>query len=609
MKKSWIRTAALCATVGMGSVAWAEEPAKLHAGMRSANGLLEDMEYLVVKTAKDPATQAKQKAIFEKDIKPNIEIFLIGVDPKLAVGSSFLFNGETGQRNLLQIPVELIVDFIDDNLAPIGIDAAKDRKDKTLYALTGNALKNDSWMRAKGNNSYASISEIKDDVPVGGVTPDVTLNGLLTKGYDFAFTSLNTDAEAKIRAAAFQKMKVNQLADLKKKTDETQEAFDLRKLLLAQQVDNLGQLFSESLSLEGGWATDEMKKQGLGQSHWTAMPNTEFSQWITKLREEKSHFASLSGSDKSVFTARVLLPISGRGQTNLHEVYKLMPTVLKQKIETSQDLTPEEQAARIGVVDGGLEVLRKNVDLGVLDLFLDIAPSEGKLHTLVLGVRTADVRALIETLVGHLGKVRTGWSSQVNIETIGETKFHSFHVAKPPQTLVDFYGSGGTVYVAAGPDFVGVAIGAGSLDVLKKLAEQATTGEKKTLETFVDVRFHARETIDITHAFLEEKDFDLLQLMPGNSPKPGIPEPMPAGAGNNKKPAARGEKKDPKSILQNFDWEKTAIEAMLGTDDLVTIQMKLVNGALDSEIKLSEGVLTGMGAVVAKFAKENLGGN
>ena len=47
---------------------------------------------------------------------------------------------------------------------------------------------------------------------------------------------------------------------------------------------------------------------------------------------------------------------------------------------------------------------------------------------------------------------------------------------------------------------------------------------------------------------------------------------------------------------------------MRGTDDVVTIQMKLVNGALDGEIKLNEGVLTGMGAVIAKFAEENLSG-
>lgn len=609
MKKSWIRTAALCAAVGMSSVAWAEEPARLGAGMQSADGLLADMEYLVVKTAKDKATQDKQKAIFEKDIKPNIEIFLFGVNPKLPIGATLLFNGESGQRNLLQIPVELVADFINDNLAPIGIDAAKDRKDKTLYALTGNALKNNSWMRVKGNNCYASISENKADIPVDVVTPDVTLNAQFTKGFDFAFTSTNTEAGMKIRAAAFQKIKADKVAALKKKTDETQEAFDLRKLLTSNQSDSVGQVLSESLLLEGGWSTDEKKQMGWGQSHWTAMPNTEFSQWIAKLGAEKSHFASLSGSDQSVFTARALLPISERAKANLKEINTLSPLVLKQKIESDENLTPEEKAARIAVIETGLEALKQSLEMGVVDLFLDIAPSEGKLHTLVLGIRSADVRASIETLVGHLGKVRTGWSSQVNIETIGETKFHSFHVAQPPKALAEFYGSGGTVYVAAGPDFVGFAIGAGSLDGLKKLAEQATTGEKKALESFVDVRFHARETIAITHAFLEEKDFDLLSLFPGQEPKPEAPQPKAAGAGPDKKPAARGEKKDTMSTLQNFDWEQTAIDAMLGTDDLVTIQMKLVNEALDSDIKLSEGVLTGMGAVFAKFAKENLGGN
>ncbi len=609
-KKSWIRTAALCAAFGMGSTAWAEEPAKLHAGMRSAKGFLADMEYLVVKTAKDKATQDKQKAIFEKDIKPNIEIFLIGVNAELPVGSSILLSAETGKRKLLQIPVEILVaDFIDGNLDPIGIVAKKERTDKTLYKLTGNALKNDSWMRVKGNNSYASISEDKNDIPVGIVTPDVTLNALFAKGYDFAFTSLNSEAEAKIRTAAFQKLKENQLAALKKKSDETQEAFDLRKLALTQRVDNMGQLFADTLLLDGGWSTDEAKKQGLGQSHWSVLPNTAFAKWNAQLEGEKSHFASLSGSDKSVFTARVLFPLTPTDLAQLKEIYKLSPTVLKQKIEADPALNADEKAATNGAVDSGLEALNKGLESGAIDMFLDIAPSEGQFHSFVLGMRSVDIRAPMETLVGHLGKVRTGWSSQVNIETIGETKFHSFKVAKIPEAMLKFYGGDGTVYVAAGPDFVGFATGVGSLDVLKKVAAQATTGEKKALEAFIDVRFHARESLEVTHAFLKEKDFDLLKLLESNGFQTGTPEPKVVEPGKPKKPVVRGQKNDTMSILKNFDWQQTAIDTMLGTDDLITIQVKLVKGELLSEIKVAEGVLTGAGAVVAKFAKENLSGN
>ena len=201
MKMSWIRAAALCAAAGIGSTAWAEEPAKLQAGMRSAKGLIQDMEYLTVKLA-------KQQAVYDKDIFPNIDIFLVGVNPELPVGGSLLFSSdsETGQRKMLQVPVDVLkLDFIDGNLSPIGIDAEKDRKDKTIYELSGDAYK--GWMRAKGNKSYASISEIKADVPEGVVTPDVTLNALFAKGYDFAIYSLNTEAEAKVRAAATLKVK------------------------------------------------------------------------------------------------------------------------------------------------------------------------------------------------------------------------------------------------------------------------------------------------------------------------------------------------------------------------------------------------------------------
>ncbi len=601
MKMSWIRTAALCAAAGIGSTAWAEEPAKLHAGLRSANGLIQDVEYLTVKLA-------KQKAVYDKDIFPNIDIFLVGVNPELPVGGALLFSGdsETGQRKMLQVPVEVLkADFIDGNLDPIGIIADKDRKDKTLYELT-DAYK--GWMRAKGNKSYASISEVKEDVPVEVVTPDVTLNALFAKGYDIAIYSLNTEAEAKVRAAATLKVKEAKLADLKKKTDETQEAFDLRKLLVSQQADKLGQLFAESLLLEAGLTTDETKHLALGQSHWTALPGTDLAKWVSQLESSKSHFASLSGSEKSVLTARVLLPTYSDNATGMKEVYKQTPVVLKQQIEANKDLNAEEKTARIGATEVGIEALSRSLDTGVLDLFVDIAPSEGKFHSFVLGARSADVRASIETLVGHLGKVRTGWSSKLNIETVGETKFHSFTVSNTPQVMLDFYGGDGTVYVAAGPDFVGFATGVGSLDVLKNLAVQATSGEKKTLESFVDVRFHARQTLDLAHAFLQEKDFDLLNLMQNIGVQKGTPEPKAPDAPKGKKPAGKAGKNDAMSTLKNFEWQKTAIEAMLGTDDLVTMQLKLTQGAVDGETKVGEGVLTGLGAVIAKFARENFGG-
>ncbi len=606
MKMSWFRATALCAAFSLGSMAQAEEPARFHTGLRSAEGLLKDLEYLTVKLSKAELV-GKQKAIFDKNIQPNIDIFLIGVNPQLPVGMSFLFTEETGQGTLLQIPVEILKgDFIELNLDPIGITAEKDRKDKTLYELSGDTF--NGWMRAKGDHKYASIAKLKTDVTEGVVTPDVTLNALFAKGYDFVAYSLNSESEARVRSAAFKKLKENRVSALKKRTDETQEAFNLRKLMLEQQMDNIGQLFAETLLIEGGWSTDADKKRGLGQSHWTAMADTHFARWIKQLDAEKSHFASVQDNDNSVFTARALLPISDTTHAHLKELYQLSPTVLKQQFEAEAKLNPEEKSARSGAANAGLEALNKSLDQRVVDLFLEIAPTEGKYHSFVLGTRSVDNRAAIETLVGHLGKVRTGWSSKTNIETQGETQIHSFTVSKPPQAMLDFYGGDGTVYVAAGPEFVGFATGVGSLDVLKKLVEQATTGERKAYDAFVDIRFHARQSLEVTHAFLAEKDFDLLRLMPSQGMKSGSTEPKAGDDKEEQKKPAAGGAADKLSALKNFDWEQTAIDAMPVTDDLVTIQMKLVNGALDSEVTASEGVMAGVGAVIAKFAKENFGG-
>ena len=601
MNMSWFRTAALCAAVSVGSTISAQEPTKFHAGLQSADGLLKDMEYLTVKLA-------KQKVIFDKNIKPNIEIFLIGVNPKLPVGMSLLFTEDSGQRKLMQIPVEdLKDDFIDGNLVPIGIDAAKDRKDKTLYQLAGQVF--NGWMRAKGNNSYASISEKVTDVPADVASPDVTLNSLFTKGLDFAASSQNTETEAKVRAAAIKKLRDNRISALKKKTDETQERFDLRKLMIEQQMDQIGELFAETDLIEAGWTTSEELKQGIGQTHLIALPNTSIAKWVAMVADGKSRFAALVPAEKSVLNARALMPMSETTLINLSRIYELAPTVIKQMIEKDATLSPEQKAARSMIADASLEALNKSLEMRTIDLYLDIAPSEGTNHSFVLGMHSVDNRARLETVVDQLGKIAEGWSSKINFEVVGETKFHSFTVAKPPKALLEFYGGDGTVYVAAGPEFVGFATGVGSLDVLKKVAAAANEGPGKPLEAFLDVRFHARETLETANAFMEEKDFDLLRLMQNDGMKKGSTEPKSTEKDKNKKAPGSGSATDKLSALQNFDWEQTAIDAMQGTDDLVTIQLKLVNGAIDGQMKMSEGVLTGLGAVIAKFAKENLGGN
>ena len=74
---------------------------------------------------------------------------------------------------------------------------------------------------------------------------------------------------------------------LKKNTTESQEAFDLRKLIVEQQVDNFGQLFAETASIEMGWTTNSAEKLGHGISHWTALPNTDFAKWVEKLKTQK----------------------------------------------------------------------------------------------------------------------------------------------------------------------------------------------------------------------------------------------------------------------------------------------------------------------------------
>ncbi len=573
---------------------------ELHVGMRSGSELIADLEFLVAK-------QGKQPGLFQKKIKDSIEPFLVGVDDKLPVGISFRFDDKHGLRKVIRVPVKIKVVFIDDNLVDAGIDVDAVRGDKTksFYRLSGEIIAM-GWMRLSKDNTYGTIApKVEADAPADAVTPITLFKDQLADGQDLFFYSLGSPEETPLRLSAFQKIKANRLELLKKNTKETEEAFNLRKLMLVQQIEMFGEIFAGTKELSMSWKTDQITAVGTGKSHWTAHPDTEFGKWVAAAATGKSVFGSYPVPENAVFSMRLLLPLSESTIKNAREVYKLSPAVLKQRISEEADLSFDEKAARIALSEAGIQALDAGLNLGVVDAYHDIAPSSEGKHTFLLGFRTADIRTQMETIVTNLGKVRAGWSSQVKTETDGEIHFHTFKTANPPKLLLDFYGGDGTVYVAAGPAFLGFATGEGSLDRLKALATLATTGEPKALEHLVDIQFHAKKTLEVTDAFMSVKDFDLLQILQntGLTRDPArANEEQPA---RNERAEGRTQKPDDAlGILKNMEWRQMALKAMTGDDDLVTFRLTLVNGAIDGSVQVQPTVFAGVGSVLAELVKK-----
>ncbi|MFG0297465.1 MAG: hypothetical protein ACF8PG_16275, partial [Maioricimonas sp. JB045] len=84
------------------------QPARIVTMLESADRLIADLNFIVV----DLAKESQQ---WENNIFPNIDIFLIGVDPALPVGFDVLFDADTGIRYQPQIPVTDMKSFIQDN--------------------------------------------------------------------------------------------------------------------------------------------------------------------------------------------------------------------------------------------------------------------------------------------------------------------------------------------------------------------------------------------------------------------------------------------------------------------------------------------------------------
>ena len=561
-------------------------PTRVVTGLPSATVLLSDLEYVV-------GTLSGEQETWEDTLLPAAEVFLIGVDMERPIGADLVFDRDGGQRKQLQIPIDDLDIFREENLEPIDIQSR--RRKKNLYSLESESLEYDGWMRIV--DKYASISKSEDDVPPDMPSPEGILDDLLNgAGYDAAARVRNDSEGISDRQSAFEEFRENMLAGITRRPTETAEAFTLRKRLAQHQSERLERLFVQSQELLAGWTTDAEQAEARGEVRLSALPGTDLAQVLTRFGVTPSYFSAVATTDDAILHGRVNVPLDKALRRQADEFYELVKPVWSQRIEGGESLSETQVGARQQISDLVIEMLKAGTELDAVEACLEITPTDAGTHILLGGIRAedgtkaVDILKLIPDALGEL-------DLELDIETSGKAAIHAFKpTGEVPDTLEAFYGEKQPVYVATSPDAVWIAVGGGSLEKLKEtIAAVETTEGEANGDVFLG-RVRLGPMLTHLNDLAVETGFDPQKLMGRDS--------------NGEAGDADGEtKKKPGQALKAIDWQGIALPVLQESEiDHFTLHVYQTEGVIHADAHVEQGVLKAAGKVIATVAAEKLGG-
>lgn len=591
---------AVCATVCVVTLAYgfprtgiaADPPGttRLLVGLQSTDQVLNDLEYLVAKLA------GKKKS-YEDNVAPNIDIFAIGVARDRVVRFDSIMDPEHGRQIQTIVPIEDLNEFLNDNLDPIGITPVKQRTDKNLLELEGTVYQ--GWLRYLAEPApYAVIFPQMESMPKAMDHPAKAHEALAKEGW-LTFLELRNDAKGmESRKAAFVKMRAEALKDFQKKPEESREEFELRRRMREHTLTILEQWLVESRNAMLGLKVDQEGHQAPSRVKFSALPETGLARAIERVGEPNL-YSSIPVPADPVLSIRGNIPIDESHQAAYREIYALARPVAKQRIDELEKASAAEKAARQEVSSLFLDVLEASIGLGVVNGFLDVE-GKGDAHTLVMAITCAGQDKIIQ-LIEKLPAAKSGWSLEKDVDKAAGTSIHRIGLGETlPKSITTFYGSSAAAHVAVTDKAFWLGFGADGLATLKARMETAAAQPPQTDNVMLAIKMHARPVLKNVYEFSNESDLEIVDAFRSRGTFRGA-ETRNARTGQD------GERRRAASALADFKWQETAIAAMDGLDDRFEFKLdKVGEGEIGGGGNAQKGFLTAVGAVIAKFADENL---
>ena len=550
----------------------AQSEARIKVVTPGVDRLKEDLQYLV-ELSPTPALKKQWKTL--NDL---IDSFAVGLSPtepmrvdvvfskqslgyemhfplvKLDGKGSFLFNlRDLGYNN--------------KNLAP-GLFELSEGKGKNLKTV--------GFLREA--NKYVSIAPTKAAVPANlphPITPD--LKAYLAKGYDVAAELKNDPTDKNgmaARLANFKELRKQLEAGITFKRDEDKSAFELRKLVVANDLDEAERFLVETELLTVNWVTDSAGKKGRGEFSFSAIPGTGLHASSQLVAAKSSYFANVKPPAKSAATGRLNFPVDPMRVGHLKAFYKAFRPVLAKRLDGNTVLKEADQkAAAKQAGDLIIDMLDAGLALETIDGFMDLAEMEGGKHTFLFGIRGANGK-LADQVIGLFPKIWPGFEVKLNTAEVGGASLHTltFPEKRLPR-FQKFFPGESQVHVATSKEAVWFAIG--------------TSAQADLTAAITAAAGPVPEKVDPVVAYLSANMAKLVGLFEALEPD----HPETTGP---KTPAQKQREK-----IRNL-----AEQAVKDCEPWLTSEAKRNGNVIEGTLDVTECALKFVGTLIADFAKD-----
>ncbi len=521
---------------------------------KGADALIEDLEYLVKKLTNE--TEQKQWVL----LKDLLDSFKIGIDPAKPLRFDIIY-GKGAEQYIVYIPVPKtsLKDFRKENLYPNGIETRpiSRRFYRVKDTFTG-------FMRYYKDIEYAVIAEQKNQVPKNLASPLPAIQSLIDSGYDLAVHGWNEPEGIDIRHETFQENRKELIAAIKKRENETEEDFALRKMLLITQLDEGERFYAEIKDLVLGWRLDTALENPVGELEldFSAIEGSSLFKTIELIGNEPSYFAAVPKQENSILSLRVSHPLDDLRKTNFIKVFENLRDRTKRHTDDSTELSDEEKIASNEISDLIFGIMIEGANQGILDAFAEVFTIEDK-NTIVGGSRCVDQAKVLEALK-KIPVARKGQIIELNVDKQGDIQIHKMLLnLEKHKNYATFVGDP-NIFIATNDKAIWYAAGNNALEELKKVIELAgkEAPEKEEHPQFASLHMKLGPWIDLSEKRNPEK---------GDIPR-----------------------------------RKMALEAFANGDDTIDLKLWRQDNNIKGSMVIERGILSFVGKMIAEFSKETI---
>ncbi|WP_339732584.1 hypothetical protein [uncultured Gimesia sp.] len=513
----------------------------------NAEGMIADLKYLVLDLADDKKGWSNLDEL--------LPTFLEGIDKQRPMRIDILLGENQQERYRLILPVEDLGTFR-EALEVFEISVKKQRNGP--YIL-GNLFQ--GFMKYLQDYKYVVISEKLSEVEEIK-DPLKRVQELLNQKYDFSALITNEKEGVDARKKSMNSTRKQLLAAVKKKQDESENAYELRKLAFTHQMDEVERLFAESQKMVIGWTTDAAKHEGRLDFTLKAIAGTSLDDSIKQFATKPSYFAKVPVKQDGILNGRINHPLDEMRKTNITEFYKLLLPTLKERITNNKKLTEEQKTASSKVAELVIEMLDAGKETSLIDGFID-TNADGEKHVMLGGIRSTD-GAKLKEVVALLPKLIIGQTVELDVVKEDSLNIHKINIVEKQQAgFYELFGAGEALYVGSTPESLWMAAGPGAIERIKTAAKTVTEAPPETISpNVIELNVKALPWLKLFNKIRDQKGKQELRKM--------------------------------------------ALESLTSSDDTFSFVMKREEDTISGKAKLDKGFLRFLGNIIAKFSKETL---